>query len=262
MAPDATGSSSTLLNRKTAVVTGAGDIGAVVVRELLRHGATVEAWDRSETALEGVGRLGHRDVTTESVDITSEKALESATARAADRMGGIDILVNTAAVLTFGTVSEMVPAVWRETVEVNLTGVFLCCRAVVGHMVDRGRGSIVNISSIAGLRGTPDLSHYSATKFGVIGFTQALAREVGPMGVRANCVCPGAIVSSMNRETLSSSARRLGASVDAAERQVVDRTPLRRQGDPEDVANAVVFLASDLSSFITGETIAVTGGLN
>jgi len=251
-----------LLVGRTAVVTGAGDIGAVVARELVRHGAIVEVWDRSAPALDRVGEICRGGVTTRRVDTTSWPELEAATHDTVGKLGTVDVLVNTAAVLTFSPVAEMDPDVWRETIEVNLTGVFLSCRAIVGHMISNGRGSIITISSVAGLRGEPDLSHYSASKFGVIGLTQSLAREAGPFGVRANCVSPGAIASAMNTETLASAARRLGASVEESERQVIARTPLRRLGEPLDVANVVVFLASDLASFVTGQTIAVTGGIN
>lgn len=251
-----------LLEGRRAVVTGGGDIGSAVARELWRQGAEVEVWDRSRKALNRIESAPEQIRGTRVVDLTSSSQLEEAIANAVSQLGHIDVMVNTAAIATFAPVVDMHPDMWRETIEVDLTGVFLACRGVIGHMMERKSGAIVNFSSIGGLRGEPEFSHYSAAKFGVIGFTQALAREIGPYGVRANCVCPGAIVSTMNTDTLARDARRLGVSVDEIERQVVSRTPLRRLGLPTEVANAVIFLASDLASFITGEALSITGGIH
>ena len=254
------GAESNLLDRRTAVVTGAGDIGAAIAHALRGQGAAVDVWDRSEAALERVAKTSE-GIGTQMVDVTSASDLERATEEAVRRLGHVDILVNTAAVFTYAPVADMGESMWRETIDVNLTGVFLCIKAVLGHMIERKQGAIINISSVAGLRGEAGLSHYSAAKFGIIGLTQALAREVGSFGIRANCVSPGAISSVMNTDTLAANARRLGVTYEEVERQVVARTPLGRLGEPSDVAGAVIFLASDLAGFVSGHTLPVTGGV-
>ncbi|HEY7282337.1 MAG TPA: SDR family NAD(P)-dependent oxidoreductase [Actinomycetota bacterium] len=250
-----------LLEGRNAVVTGAGDIGGVIARELHEHGANVMVWDRDPAAL---GRLADRmteRLSTRPVDVTSWEDVRSAAEEAVGSLGGVDVMVNSAAIATFAPVATLDVDDWRRTIDVNLTGVFLCCKAIVPHMIERGSGAIVNISSIGGLRGEPEFSHYCAAKFGVLGLTQSLAREVGEHGVRVNAVCPGAVESTMNTDTMARDARRLGVPVEEIERVIVGKTALRRLTQPTDVANAVVYLASDLASFVTGESVAVTGGV-
>ncbi len=249
-----------LLADQVAVVTGAGDIGSVVAATLRDHGAKVTVWDRSPEALAQVTSL-HPDINVDVVDVVDETAAATGAQRIIDEMDQIDILVNTAAVATFAPLAEMTRADWQTTIDVNLTGVFSCCQAVVPHLTARGSGSIVNISSIGGLRGEPEFSHYCASKFGVIGLSESLAREVGPSGVRVNCVCPGAVESTMNTDTMARDARRLDTTVDDIQKRIEDKTALRRLVQPVDVANAVVFLSSNLASSITGVAIPVTGGI-
>ena len=246
-----------LLEGRRAVVTGAGDIGSVVARRLHDHGASVEVWDASAAAL---ARIGTGGIDVRQVDVTDRDAVEDA-AEDAVATAPVNVLANTAAVARFGSVADLDPGDWQETLDVNLPGVYLCCRAFSGLMAARSGGSIVNISSIGGLRGEPDFAGYCASKFGVIGLTQSLAREVGSFGIRVNAVCPGAVESQMNTETMARDARRTGLTLDDVEQQILARTALGRLVQPDDVADAVVFLASDLSSCITGESLAVTGGI-
>jgi 3-oxoacyl-[acyl-carrier protein] reductase len=254
-------SDGALLTGRTAVVTGAGDIGRVVARVLHDHGASLMVWDASEDALENLRSSGLSRLETRRLDLTSWPDVQAAADDAAVQLDRIDVLVNTAAIATFASVRNLAVEDWRRTIDVNLTGVFLTCKAVVGHMVDQGGGSIVNISSIGGLRGEPEFSHYCAAKFGVIGLTESLAREVGEHGVRVNAVCPGAVESAMNTATMDRDARRLGVPTAQIEKMIVARTALRALTQPEDIANAVLWLASDLASFVTGVSVPVTGGV-
>lgn len=247
-----------LLEGRSAVVTGGGDIGMVIARRLAEHGARTEVWDVSETALAAAAAAGLGD---RAVDVSDRGQVEEAAARTWDEHGPVTALVNTAAVARFGSVAEIDPAEWQETIDVNLTGVFWVCRAFAPLMAAAGGGSIVNISSIGGLRGEPDFSGYCASKFGVIGLTQSLAREVGPAGVRVNAVCPGAVASEMNTATMARDARLHGASVAEIEDRIVARTALRKLVQPGEVADAVAFLASDMASGITAESLSVTGGV-
>ena len=246
-----------LLEGRSAVVTGAGDIGGVVAQRLSDHGASVEVWDASAAALSRVEADG---IGVRQVDVTDRDAVTAASADAV-AVGPVNVLANTAAVARFGSVADLDPDHWQETLDVNLTGVYLCCRAFVAPMAATGGGSIVNISSIGGLKGEPDFAGYCASKFGVIGLTQSLAREVGPFNIRVNAVCPGAVESQMNTDTMARDARRYGITIDDVEQRILTRTALGRLVQPGDVADAVVFLASDLSSCITAESLAVTGGI-
>ena len=246
-----------LLTDRVAVVTGGGDIGAAVVSALRQHGADVTVWDRHSQVLEELPE----GVAGRVVDVTADSEVASATDATIDAEGRIDVLVNTAGILTSAAVSEMSTDAWNQTIEVNLSGVFRCCRAVVPHMTRAGSGSIVNVSSTGGLRGAADHSHYCASKFGVIGLSESLAREVGQYGVRVNCICPGAVSSGMNTAMLTAMAGSTGSSYEAVEDSIIGNTALRRLVQPADVANAAVFLASDLSSCITGIALPVSGGL-
>ena len=246
-----------LLEGRSAVVTGAGDIGSVVAQRLHDHGASVEVWDASAAALSRVEADG---IGVRQVDVTDRDAVTTA-ADDAVAVGPVNVLANTAAVARFGSVADLDPDHWQETLDVNLTGVYLCCRAFVALMAATGGGSIVNISSIGGLKGEPDFASYCASKFGVIGLTQSLAREVGSFNIRVNAVCPGAVESQMNTDTMARDARRYGITLEDVEERILSRTALGRLVQPGDVADAVVFLASDLSSCITAESLAVTGGI-
>ena len=247
-----------LLSDHRVVITGVGDIGEVVATTLMQHGAEIEVWDSDPDALRECGLPGR------CVDVTDVDAVDAAIE---DSLGAGPLtgLVTTAGVLTVAPVVELDPSDWRRVIDVNLTGTFLCCRAAAARMlaeeppaVDR---SIVTFSSIGGLRGEPDIAHYSASKFGVIGLTESLARELGPSGIRVNSVCPGAVDSRMNAELIEMYAAEGGAEPSAVERTIIENTPLRRLSTPADVAGTVTYLLSDLARFVTGEAIAVTGGL-
>jgi 3-oxoacyl-[acyl-carrier protein] reductase len=170
--------------------------------------------------------------------------------RLVEESGDLDILVNNAGLTRDGLLARMSDDDWRAVIETNLNGVFYMCRAVTRGMMKRRAGSIVNVSSIVGLRGNMGQTNYAASKAGIIGFTKSLARELGSRGVRANVVAPGYIHTRLT-DVLPEEAR-------AA---MLANTPLGKLGDPEDIAGAVRFLCSDEASFITGEVLLVDGGL-
>jgi 3-oxoacyl-[acyl-carrier protein] reductase len=170
--------------------------------------------------------------------------------RLVETAGDLDILVNNAGVTRDGLLARMSDEDWRDVIETNLGGVFHTCRAAARGMMKRRAGSIVNISSIVGLHGNPGQTNYSASKAGIIGFTKALARELGNRGVRANVIAPGYIDTRLT-QAIAADMREL----------MLANTPLGRFGQPEDIAGAVRFLCSDEASFITGEVLLVDGGL-
>jgi 3-oxoacyl-[acyl-carrier protein] reductase len=189
------------------------------------------------------GEIGGRSVQADVADAADAKRL-------VEEAGELDILVNNAGLTRDTLLARMSDEEWRAVLDTNLGGVFNTCRAVVRGMMRRRAGSIVNVSSIVGLRGNPGQTNYSAAKAGIIGFTKSLARELGSRNVRANVVAPGYI-----------STRLTDVIADDLKEQMLAATPLGRFGDPEDVAAAVRFLCSDEASFITGEVLMVDGGL-
>jgi 3-oxoacyl-[acyl-carrier protein] reductase len=196
-----------------------------------------------EEAEEAASEIGARAVRANVADAGEAKRL-------VEEAGELDILVNNAGLTRDTLLARMSDEEWRDVVETNLGGVFNTCRAAVRGMMRRRAGSIVNVSSIVGLRGNPGQTNYAASKAGIIGFTKSLARELGSRGVRANVVAPGYVATRLT-----------DVIADDLKEQMLAATPLGRFGDPEDVAAAVRFLCSDEASFITGEVLLVDGGL-
>ncbi len=234
------------LEGKTALVTGASrGIGRAIATELARAGASVVVGYRSEAhdAEAVASEIGGRAVQADVSDPDDARRL-------VEDAGELDILVNNAGLTRDGLLARMPDDDWSAVIETNLGGVFHTCRAAARGMMRRRGGAVVNVSSIVGLHGNPGQTNYSAAKAGIIGFTKALARELGSRGVRANVVAPGYI-----------STRLTDVIADELKDVMLANTPLGRFGDPEDVAGAVRFLCSDEAAFITGEVLLVDGGL-
>jgi 3-oxoacyl-[acyl-carrier protein] reductase len=234
------------LDGKTALVTGASrGIGKAIALELASAGASVTVGYRgSQKEAEAVAHeAGGRAVRADVSDAGEARAL-------VEQAGELDLLVNNAGVTRDGLLARMPDEDWRTVMETNLSSMFFTCRAAARGMMKRRAGSIVNVSSIVGLRGNPGQTNYAAAKAGILGFTKALARELGVRGVRANVVAPGYVKTALT-DVLPEEAREA----------MLANTPLGRLGDPEDVARAVRFLCSDEASFITGEVLLVDGGL-
>jgi NAD(P)-dependent dehydrogenase (short-subunit alcohol dehydrogenase family) len=175
--------------------------------------------------------------------------------------GKIDILVNNAGTDIKGAITELAENTWDTLMNINLKGVFLCTQAAVVSMIEQRYGRIVNISSMAGKTGEPLTSPYCATKFGVIGFTQSIALELGKHNITVNAVCPGPVDTDLIRQSVAQSAKIKGmAPEDFLQEFFINPTPLGRIAQPVDIARAVIFLASDDAEFITGSTLNVSGG--
>ena len=234
------------LDGKLALVTGASrGIGRAIAEELARAGASVVVGYRSgrDEAEELAAAIGGRAV---QADVSSPEDAK----RLVEEAGDIDVLVNNAGLTRDGLLARMPDDDWRTVIETNLSSVFYTCRAVTRPMMKKRRGSIVNISSIVGVHGNWGQTNYAASKAGIIGFTKSLARELGSRNIRANVVAPGYVKTALT-EVLP----------EEATAAMMQNTPLGRVAEPEEIAGAVRFLASEQASFITGEVLLVDGGL-
>jgi 3-oxoacyl-[acyl-carrier protein] reductase len=234
------------LTGRLALVTGASrGIGRAVARELARAGASVVVGYRSGQAeAEALAEeIGGRAV---QADVSSPDDAR----RLVDEAGDVDVLVNNAGLTRDGLLARMSDDDWHTVIETNLSSVFYTCRAVTRPMMKKRSGVIVNISSIVGVHGNWGQTNYAASKAGIIGFTKSLARELGSRGIRANVVAPGYVKTQLT-----------DVLPDEATAAMVGQTPLGRVAEPEEIAGAVRFLASDEASFITGDVLLVDGGL-
>jgi 3alpha(or 20beta)-hydroxysteroid dehydrogenase len=234
------------LDGRIALVTGgARGIGEAYVRALHAAGARVVIADILDDQGEALAtQLGDR-ARFVHLDVTDEAEWDAAVEAAIHAFGAVDVLVNNAGIANAAPIEHFTLAKWNAVIAVNLTGVFLGCRAVVPHMKARGSGSIINISSVEGMRGSPGLHGYTASKFGVRGLSQSLAVELGPFGIRVNSVHPGFITTDMTTR------------IDPVHLDI----PLGRPGTPADLAGTIVFLASDASAFTSGAEFVVDGGM-
>jgi meso-butanediol dehydrogenase / (S,S)-butanediol dehydrogenase / diacetyl reductase len=245
-----------------AVVTGAGSgIGAAIARELASRGARVVVTDVDEAAAQRVaaeldGALARR------LDVTDRATIDAVAEEASGELGGLDVWVSNAGISHMAPFVDISEELLDRTLAVNLKGVFLCGQAAARVMRRQGRpGVIVNLASMAGKQGrVPYLSDYVASKFGVVGLTQAMAYELAADGIRVNSVCPGYVATPMQDRELGWEAGLRGSTADDVRAAWVADTPMGRLEEPEDVARIVAFLAGPDAGFVTGEAIAVNGG--
>jgi len=252
-----------LLTGRCALVTGAGSgIGRAIARAMAREGARVAATDLDlETAQFVAGEIGSQCAAFR-LDVTSATEIESTFEKVEKTFGSLNIVVANAGVSTMRRVLDLTEEDWDFNMDVNAKGVFLTNREAVRCFLASGTpGCIVNTASLAGKTGVPLLAHYAASKFAVVGFTQSLAKEVARDGIRVNAVCPGFVFTSMQEREIVWEADLRGMTPQAVREEYVSLTPLGRIEQPEDVADTVVYLASDLARFVTGESVNVTGGV-
>jgi len=243
------------LEDRVAVITGGGrGIGKSIAERFFSEGAKVALWDIDLGLVEGVAASldssGQRAMALR-VDTTHEQEVSDGVAQVMKKFNRIDILVNNAGIALHKPIDEMTLEMFESVMRVNVTGPFLCCRAVVPIMKRQGRGKIVNISSLGGRTGRPGVGvNYAASKAGVVGLTQTLAKELGPFGIYANAIAPGPVLTGIAKQYPPEQRAIWNAG------RAIDK-----DGLPEDVADAAVFLASQRSDWVTGVTLDVNGGI-
>jgi NAD(P)-dependent dehydrogenase (short-subunit alcohol dehydrogenase family) len=243
------------LEDRIAFVTGAGGgLGEGICTSLAAAGASVACADIVTDGAERIARQvtdGGGRALPLHVDVSDRESVEGAVKRTVDEFGGVDILVNNAAVYPRRAWTEITEEEWDRVLGVNLKGYFHCARACYPSLKERGRGHIVNVSSITFMVGFEMLLDYVSSKGAIVGFTRALAHEVGPEGITVNAIAPGAFPTD---------AEKIHPDPEGYNQWALEQQCIKRRGTPQDIGNLVVFLASDASSFITGQTVVIDGG--
>ena len=251
--------------QKTVLITGASrGIGAGLARRFAQEGANLVLSANEAKVQEVAAELEKSGANAIAVicDVTSKSEVENLFATAVKRFGAVDVSIQNAGVITIAKVEDLTEAEWDKVMDVNTKGVFLCCQEAARHMGPRKSGRIINTASGQARQGFIYTPHYAASKFGVVGITQSLAKELAPSGVTVNAFCPGIIDTDMWAYNDQAWGKLLGNYQPGELMQEwVNNIPMKRVGRPEDVAGLVTFLASDDAAYITGQTINVDGGL-
>lgn len=240
------------LPNKVAIITGAArGIGRSAAEIFAREGATVIIWDMLDEGEQTAQAIRDTGAQAEfmKISVTDVPGIEEAVRAIVDKYGHVDILVNNAGITRDRTLLKMSHAEWQQVIDVNLTGVFNCTKAVVPYMVDKGYGRIICTSSVVGVHGNFGQTNYTAAKAGVIAMCRTWAKELGPKGITANSVAPGFIRTDMT-----------DAMPEEVRQATIQTIPVKRMGNPEDIAYAYLYLASDEASFVNGQVIGVNGG--
>lgn len=241
---------------KVVVITGAAGagIGQASARRFAEEGAKIVVSDahpkRTEEIAEAIAKDHHVETLGVVCNVREREQVEHLMAKTIERFGRIDGLMNNAGINVLSKVVDMTDDQWSLVIDVCLRGTFYCVRAALPHMIKQGSGAIVSLASTAGLEGSEQQAHYSAAKAGIIGFTKATAKEAAPHNVRLNCIAPGLIMNPFLERIYPPEQLE----------ELLKRAPLRRKGEPRDIANTALFLLSDEGSYLTGQTLCLSGG--
>lgn len=241
-----------LLKGQIALVTGGtAGIGKTIAKEFVRHGAKVAIFGTNrERGEQVVQEIGSENASFYQVDVSDTKEVEEAIKQVQEKLGAVDILVNNAGITRDQLLLKMSEEDWDSVMETNLKSCYNTCKAVLRQMLKARKGSIINISSVVGLMGNAGQANYAASKAGMIGFTKAIAKEYASRNIRANCIAPGYIETKMTE-----------AMTEQARQATLASIPMGKMGRPEDIANAALFLASEMGSYVTGQVLSIDGGM-
>jgi NAD(P)-dependent dehydrogenase (short-subunit alcohol dehydrogenase family) len=248
-------------DKRVVLTAGGAGIGRVTLQTFVEAGARVVTCDVDQAALDGLrGELP--GVPAIPADVADEAAVDRLFELALEQLGGLDILVNNAGIAgPTGPIEEIAPDDWRRTLEVNLTGQYLCARRAVPHIRAAGGGSIVNLSSAAGRFGFALRTPYCASKWAVVGLTKALAIELGSDRIRVNAICPGAVEGERIDRVIAAKAEARGVSFETMRQQYVETASMKRLISPQDIANMILYLCSDAGRLVSGQVIGVDGNV-
>jgi meso-butanediol dehydrogenase / (S,S)-butanediol dehydrogenase / diacetyl reductase len=250
---------------RVAVVTGGGrGAGRSIAQRLAEDGFDIAVGDVDEKsarlAANEIAESTGRRATGLTLNVANCESVDAFAAAVVAALGTIDVLVNNAGVISIAPISAITEAEWNRVIDINLKGVFLCSKTMMPELTKRGWGRVVNISSDVGKRGEANLAHYCASKFGVVGITQAIAMEVAKTGVTVNAICPAIMNTDMMKQIAKEAAALSGADATQTYAHLADVVPLGRATEPSDIANVVSFLCSEDAAFLTGQSLNVTGG--
>lgn len=253
-----------LLNQVAIITGGAQGLGEALAHRLDEEGCKVAVADINLNSARKVA-AGLKDAIALEVDVSNEQQVEAMVDTAVSKYGKVDLLVSNAAILIAKPATDFPGDQWKKMMDVNLVGYFLCSKAVARVMIPNGKGNIIQINSKSGKKGSYKNSAYAAAKFGGIGLTQSLALELAEYGIRVNSICPGNLLNSPlwnegPNSLFKQYARNQGITEEQVRQKYLNQVPLRRSCEYEDIANVMVFLASDEASYMTGQAINVTGG--
>jgi meso-butanediol dehydrogenase / (S,S)-butanediol dehydrogenase / diacetyl reductase len=250
------------LEGKVALITGGGTgIGLAIAERFAAEGAKVCITGRRQGVLdEALGRFSPGTAVACCGDVSRDVDAERMVAAALTFGGKLDVLVNNAGINPRGSVTDLDSATWRSVLDVNLTGPFLMMKAAIPHMIKLGQGSVINISSLGGVRSMPAMASYCTSKAGLIMLTQQAAVDYGPNNVRVNCICPGGVRTPMMNGAIHRYAGMLGRDDDSVSALVSSDVPMRRLAEPAEITGTCVYLASDDSSYTNGAVIMADGG--
>ncbi|MGG1230250.1 dihydroanticapsin 7-dehydrogenase [Bacillus halotolerans] len=247
-----------LINKTVLITGGASGIGYAAVQAFLNQQANVVVADIDAAQGEVMVRQENSDrLHFVQTDITDEAACQHAVQSAIDTFGGLDILINNAGIEIVAPIHEMELSDWNKVLQVNLTGMFLMSKHALRHMLTAGKGNIINTCSVGGVVAWPDIPAYNASKGGVLQLTRSMAVDYAKHQIRVNCVCPGIIDTPLNEKSFMENNE---GTLEEIKKEKAKVNPMLKLGKPEEIANVMLFLASDLSSYMTGSAITADGG--
>ena len=246
---------------RVAVTAGAAGIGRAIAETFADRGANVFICDINQTALSAI-KSERPDIGQVEADVSNKKQVDTLFDSVFDVLGGLDVLVNNAGIAgPTAPIEEISIEEWRRTIDINLNGQFYCLRRAIPYLKDSENGSIINLSSVAGRMGFPMRTPYAATKWAIVGLTKSLAKELGPFGIRVNCLQPGIVEGERIQQVIGARSKATGDSYKSVEREMLSNVSLKRTVSGQDIAEMALFLCTPMGANVTGQALSVCAGV-